>query len=179
MTIVVTRNALSKATVFGKQRSYIPPLAVSVSAVPSVVSRFHHNQPEAQNRFRYGLFSHPATSKTTIFLSGIEKYRGGSQDNFRKRRQQRWSSSKRSSNNSNRSQSSETSEKETDPNPLTSLIQSQNRFTKIVRQGAGGVLTLAGFVGSSIASLATDRRSFEDRFVEPIQALQLYLKTSG
>ena len=162
---VVTRNALSRASIFGRG-----PLAVSASAVPSFVSRFHYSRLEPQNRFRHGLLP---TSKATIFLSDMEKYRGGSQDNSKRRRQQRRNLS---SDSKHRKDDKET---ETDPNPLETLIQSQNRFTKIVRQGAGGVLTLAGFVGSSVASLVMDRRSFEDRFVEPIQALQLYLKTSG
>ena len=171
--MAVTRNVLSRATTHGmrKQHAYIGPLAVSASTIPSIVSRFHHNQVENQNQFRNRLFSQ-SNSKTNNFLSEIRKYRGGDQDNFRRRRQQRWNSNiKRNRNDDKRDKP--------DENPLAPLIQSQNRFTKIVRQSAGGVLTLVGFVGSSLASFATDRRSFEDRFVEPIQALQLYLKTSG
>lgn len=171
--MTVTRNVLLRATIhgMGNRQAYIGPLAVSASTIPSVVSRFHHSQLENPNQFRNRLFSQ-STGKTTIFLSEIEKYRGGDQDNFRWRRQQRW-------NSSNKSNSDADQNDKADENPLAPLIQSQNRFTKIVRQSAGGVLTLAGFVGSSFASFATDRRSFEDRFLEPIRALQVYLKTSG
>jgi len=54
-----------------------------------------------------------------------------------------------------------------------------NKFSKMIRQGTGTMFSVAGFFGSSLISFVTDRRSFQDRFVEPIEALNKFLKTSG
>lgn len=54
-----------------------------------------------------------------------------------------------------------------------------NKISKMIRQGTGTMFSVAGFFGSSFISFVTDRRSFQDRFVEPIEALNKFLKTSG
>ena len=43
----------------------------------------------------------------------------------------------------------------------------------------GNLISGTGFFASSVISLVTDRRSFQDRFIEPLHALQNYLKVSG
>ncbi|KAG7342596.1 lipase class 3 [Nitzschia inconspicua] len=50
---------------------------------------------------------------------------------------------------------------------------------KTIRQAVGNVISGTGFVTSSLVSLVTDRRSFQDRYVQPLRALQNYLKVSG
>ena len=182
--MIIVRYGISEASIsmrmVGKQsagshlRFFVPgPMIVSASTVPSIVSRFHHkNRLEASNRFRHGLFYSPCG--TSSFLSNFERYRGGAQNDFRQ--QQRWNSSNRKY-----SYDGPVDERDTrnNKNPLSPLIQSRKRVSKVVRQGAGAMFSLVGFLGSSFASFATDRRSFEDRFLEPIRALRIYLKTSG
>eukprot|EP00531_Pseudo-nitzschia_arenysensis_P015125 CAMPEP_0116121206 /NCGR_PEP_ID=MMETSP0329-20121206/3575_1 /TAXON_ID=697910 /ORGANISM="Pseudo-nitzschia arenysensis, Strain B593" /LENGTH=653 /DNA_ID=CAMNT_0003615007 /DNA_START=83 /DNA_END=2042 /DNA_ORIENTATION=+ len=142
------------------------------STIPSVVSRFHSNRLEPGNGVTRRTFCKVGSEsiiKPSVFLE-VHRYRGGSQHNFRQRR---WHSSK---NDDIREKEEE--EKKAN-NHLAPLIRSQQRVTKVVRQGAGAVFSLVGFVGSSFVSLVTDRRSFEDRFEEPIRALSVYLKTTG
>jgi hypothetical protein len=156
---------------------YFPgPLKVSASTVPSIVSRFHHNQHEAGKII-------PLVSASRLL--DVERYRGGSQHHFRQ--QQRGASSNHNHNYTPRRENDrkdETVHKATtannkNNNPLSSLFKSQHRVSKIVRQGIGGMFSLGGFLGSSFVAFATDHRSFEDRFVEPIRALSNFLKTSG
>ena len=187
-TRAITRNGLwgaSTMTRLEKQRPlfrfFVPgPLIVSASTVPLIVSRFHHNNRlEASNRIRLEFFDSPYKSIITesLFLSNVERYRGGSQHNIN---QQRWNSSNHHKDNDRQNEKDQKDDDDRKANNLsTSLVQSQNRVTKVVRQGAGAMFSVVGFLGSSFASFATDRRSFEDRFVEPIRALRIYLKTSG
>ena len=165
-------NRLSRAKILQPYSGRSPlqlffpnPLLVSASKVPSVVTRFH------SNRIGNGLpsFCSPHITEPSHLLD-IHRYRGGSQN-----RRRRWHSIKLDD--------IDREEEEKDPkpnnNPLARLNRSQQRVTKVVRQGAGAMFSFVGFVGSSAASLVTDRRSFEDRFLEPIRALRIYLKTSG
>ncbi len=168
-----TTNKLSRARILQPYSGRPPlqlffpnPLLVSASKVPSVVPRFHSNRiGNGLPSFRSPLITEPS------HLLDIHRYRGGSQN-----RQRRWHSIKLDDIDRD-------DEEERDPkpnnNPLARLNRSQQRVTKVVRQGAGAMFSFVGFVGSSAASLVTDRRSFEDRFLEPIRALRIYLKTSG
>ena len=148
------------------------PLLVSASALPSVVSQLRSNR-FGNSRFAYGAF-YTLDSDSIVQSSrlDIHRYRGGTQYHPRQRR---WHSS-------NRDDFSFEEEEEKDReinNAPSSLIRTQKRVTKVARQGAGAMFSFAGFVGSSFVSLATDHRSFEDRFLEPIRALRLYLKSTG
>ena len=62
---------------------------------------------------------------------------------------------------------------------LPFFMLSPKKVSRTIRQGAGACFSVAGFIGSSLISFATDRRSFQDRFGEPIRALNNFLKTSG
>jgi len=64
-------------------------------------------------------------------------------------------------------------------NPLSSFLRTQSKISKAVRQGASATFSFVGFVISSTVTLTTDERSFRARFVEPVQALKHYFKTSG
>jgi hypothetical protein len=185
--MATARKNFSRASMgIGKQsirwsqlHCYFPgPLIVSASTVPSTVSRFHHNR---------GGPSESITVLSASRLFDIERYRGGAQHHFR---QQRGTSS---NHNYNRQENDRKDEKDheattennsnndgnTNNNPLSSFLKSQHRASKVVRQGIGGMFSLGGFLASSFVSFATDRRSFEDRFGEPIRALSNFLKTSG
>jgi len=195
--MATTHKSFSMASVMiGKQRIrksrlhsfFSGPLIVSASTIPSTISRFRHNRHEVGNGCCYGICRSPSESITRPSASrlfDIERYRGGSQHNFW---QQHRRSSKHSSDGCENVRKHEIDHEATTAhnpnerntkNPLSSLIQSQHRVTKAVRQGAGAMFSLAGFLGSSLVSFTTDRRSFQDRFVEPIQALSNFLKTSG
>jgi hypothetical protein len=115
----------------------------------------------------------------------FDKYRGGSQQ-----QQRRFftTSDKTTSSSSSKTMDSTTSATTTtddddsvisssDSNKVTS--SSSRRWTKTVRQGIGNVISGAGFVSSTLVSLISDRRSFRDRFGEPIRALKNYLTSSG
>lgn len=158
---------------------YFPgPLMVSASTVPSTVSRFHHNRHEARKSIAV---------VSALQLLDVERYRGGAQHHFRQ--QQRGASSNHKHNYNGRRENDRKDEKDheatnannnnSNNNPLSSLLKSQHRVSKVVRQGIGGMFSLGGFLGSSFVAFATDHRSFEDRFVEPIRALSNFLKTSG
>jgi hypothetical protein len=59
------------------------------------------------------------------------------------------------------------------------VLSSPNKISKVIRQGTGTIFSVGGFLGSSVISFVTDRRSFQDRFIEPIEALNNFLRTSG
>ena len=180
--VLTSGSTFSRAAVrIGKQQSgsrsrlhfFFPgSLIVSASTVPSTLSRFHRSRLDA------GVSASP--------LFRIERYRGGSQHDFW---QQRWKGSNPNYNGRKNDREYENEHESAtenynnnngkNNNPFSPLIQSQQRVTKVVRQGAGAMFSLVGFLGSSFVSFATDRRSFEDRFVEPIRALSNFLKTSG
>jgi len=81
-------------------------------------------------------------------------------------------------NNSNNAISSSSSSSFLLPSS-SSLSITNNKITKFIRQGTGTLFSLSGFLGSSFVSFVTDRRTFSDRFVEPINSLQNFLKSSG
>jgi len=156
------------------QSCFWSPLMVSASTMPSTAFRFYHNQRKVKNGCRFEAWYNPHSNDTlssTLQLFGIDRFRGGSRHDFRyqdRRSSQQNSDTKISAHHRNNTNS-----------PLASLIQSRNRVSKAVRQGTGAMFSLAGFLGSSFVSFVTDRRSFEDRFVEPFRALNNFLKASG
>lgn len=167
--------------------SYFPgSLIVSASTIPPSLSRFHHNRYEAGNGCRYGVSNSPGDMSSVSRLLLTKRFRGGSQHNFRKWHGKNGNHSHVRCENSREQDIDRKAtlshnnhiEKDTN-NPLSSLIQSQRKISKLVRHGTGALFSLAGFLASSFVSFATDRRSFEDRFVEPIRALNHFLKTSG
>jgi hypothetical protein len=50
---------------------------------------------------------------------------------------------------------------------------------RATRQAVGNLISGTAFVASSVVSLLTDRRTFKDRFIEPLHALRNYLQASG
>lgn len=166
------------------------PLLASASTVPATVCRFYHDRPTAGNRClcRVGNSTGGSISLASASRAfDIERYRGGSQHHVwqqRRNGRRRNFHLRENQKNHEREHEAPTTNKNDDNrnanvNPLKTLIRSQRRVTKVVRQGAGAMFSLVGFVAASCVSFATDRRSFQDRFVEPIQALSNYLKTSG
>ena len=119
-------------------------------------------------------------SSSVVFDGKI--YRGGSQQRFGQQR-------KKSSDTQNdevdgddgfcTSSNIDNTTKNKKKNPLSSYLRTQSKISKAVRQGAGAIFSLVGFVVSSVVTLTTDERSFRSRFVEPVQALNNYLKISG
>jgi hypothetical protein len=118
----------------------------------------------------------------------FNKYRGGSQQQQQRRffttsGKTTSSSSSKTMDSMDSTASATTADDDdsvissSDSNKVTS--SSSRRWTKTVRQGIGNVISGAGFVSSTLVSLISDRRSFRDRFGEPIRALKNYLKSSG
>jgi hypothetical protein len=89
--------------------------------------------------------------------------------------------SRSNTTDTNSSSTSDTTTKPPPPTQPTTNPQKKKKksLLKRFRQGMGGVLSAAGFVSSTLVSLATDPKSIRDRTREPIRALRKFLQTSG
>ena len=191
MMEILTR--LTSRSMIGRQnirqltlQFYNPGFFVTASTIPSTVSRFHQHLAGCGYYYEIcGTTIERTDRKKVKRLFDIEKVRGGSQHDYSKqsrKNERSYHGYGDRKNNPEKETKIETSNKRREGklnNPLLHLIQSRNRASKVMRQGTGAIFSVFGFLGSSFVSFATDRRSFEDRFVEPFRALNNFLKTSG
>ncbi|OEU21033.1 alpha/beta-hydrolase [Fragilariopsis cylindrus CCMP1102] len=150
------------------------PMFVSCSALSSIP--LNSRRYTTSNDSSYMYESSPLSARF-----GINRYRGGwSEHQSRKQQQQqrlqqsRYYSSKTTNDIDDDDDDNKTKKTKSS---LVSRIASTS--SSIVRQGTGTIFSVGGFLGSSVISFVTDRRSFQDRFIEPIEALNKFLRTSG
>ena len=162
------------ATIIMRSQNVLPlrPMFVSCSALSSIPLNSRRYTTSNDNSYMY-----ESTPLSARF--GINRYRGGwSEHQSRKQQQHRLQQSRYySSKTTNDIDDDDDSKTKKTKSSLVSRIASTS--SSIVRQGTGTIFSVGGFLGSSVISFVTDRRSFQDRFIEPIEALNKFLRTSG
>ena len=176
MTTTTTTKMMTMmmATIIMRSQNVLPlrPMFVSCSALSSIPLNSRRYTTSNDNSYMY-----ESTPLSARF--GINRYRGGwSEHQSRKQQQQRLQQSRYySSKTTNDIDDDDDNKTKKTKSSLVSRIASTS--SSIVRQGTGTIFSVGGFLGSSVISFVTDRRSFQDRFIEPIEALNKFLRTSG
>jgi hypothetical protein len=184
MTMTTKMMTMMMATILMRSHNVLPlrHTFVSCSALSSIPLNSRRYTTSNDNSYIYE--STPISARF-----GINRYRGGWSEH-QSRKQQLQQSRYNSSNNredydtdnddDNKNKKTKSSLVSRIASTSSSIVlSSPNKISKVIRQGTGTIFSLAGFLGSSVISFATDRRSFQDRFIEPIEALNKFLRTSG
>ena len=173
-TMTTKMMTMMMATIIMRSQNVLPlrPMFVSCSALSSIPLNSRRYTTSNDNSYMY-----ESTPLSARF--GINRYRGGwSEHQSRKQQQQRLQQSRYySSKTTNDIDDDDDNKTKKTKSSLVSRIASTS--SSIVRQGTGTIFSVGGFLGSSVISFVTDRRSFQDRFIEPIEALNKFLRTSG
>lgn len=173
-TMTTKMMTMVMATIIMRSQNVLPlrPMFVSCSALSSIPLNSRRYTTNGDISYMY-----ESTPLSARF--GINRYRGGwSEHQSRKQQQQRLQQSRYySSKTTNDIDDDDDNKTKKTKSSLVSRIASTS--SSIVRQGTGTIFSVGGFLGSSVISFVTDRRSFQDRFIEPIEALNKFLRTSG
>jgi hypothetical protein len=183
-TMTTKMITMMMATIIMRSHSVLPlrPMFVSCSALSSIPLNSRRYTTSNDNSCIYE--STPISARF-----GINRYRGGwSEHQSRKQQQLRQSRHYSSETTNDTDDDDDDSKTKKTKSSLVSriastsssiVLSSSNKISKVIRQGTGTIFSVGGFLGSSAISFVTDRRSFQDRFIEPIEALNKFLRTSG
>lgn len=174
-TMTTKMMTMMMATIIMRSQNVLPlrPMFVSCSALSSIPLNSRRYTTSNDNSYMY-----ESTPLSARF--GINRYRGGwSEHQSRKQQQQRLQQSRYYSSKTTNDIDDDDDDNKTKKTKSSLVSRIASTSSSIVRQGTGTIFSVGGFLGSSVISFVTDRRSFQDRFIEPIEALNKFLRTSG